>query len=109
MMMLTESTLASIAASMSFLTLLVALQISASSLALAISLTASFSPAETAANPASMTLTPRASMALAMVSFFSFVRETPGVCSPSRSVVSKIVTDLGFSPNKTIPHYFTLT
>jgi len=103
-MMLTESASESMAASMSLLTLLVALQISASRSAPAMSLTASFSPAETAANPASTTLTPRASMALAIVSFFSFVRETPGVCSPSRSVVSKNVTDLGFSANKTIPH-----
>jgi len=104
MMILTESTSASIAASISFLTLLVALQISASSPAPAMSLTASFSPVETAANPASMTSTPRASMALAIVSFFCFVRVTPGVCSPSRRVVSKNLTDLGLSDNKTIPH-----
>ncbi len=54
--------------------------------------TLSKSPGELAANPASMTSTPRRSSCLARVSFSLADMENPGACSPSRSVVSKILT-----------------
>lgn len=107
-MMLTLSTPAWMAASMSLMTPRVALQISASSPSLATSLTASNSPWEMHAKPASMTSTPRVSMALATLSFFSGVREIPGVCSPSRRVVSRNFTCFGKSVNKAIPHVHSL-
>src|SRR5512136_2729062 len=43
-------------------------------------------------NPASMTSTPTWSRSWAMFIFSSRVKETPGVCSPSRSVTSQIST-----------------
>jgi hypothetical protein len=39
-----------------------------------------------------------------MRSLFSGISDTPGVCSPSRRVVSKNLTDLGKRLNKAIPH-----
>ena len=39
-----------------------------------------------------------------MRSLFSGTRETPGVCSPSRRVVSKNLMVLGKRLNKAIPH-----
>ena len=54
--------------------------------------TAPYSPFEETGNPASITSTPNLSRAFAIVSFCSLVSETLGVCSPSRSVVSKKVT-----------------
>jgi hypothetical protein len=54
------------------------------------SLTESFSPADDIGNPASMALTPSLSSWRAISSFFSCVKDTPGVCSPSRRVVSKM-------------------
>ena len=54
--------------------------------------TASKSPGELAANPASMMSTPMRSSCLATSSFSSVVRPAPADCSPSRSVVSKIIT-----------------
>src|SRR5262245_1782861 len=54
--------------------------------------TASKSPSDEAANPASMTSTPRRSSWRAITSFSSMFMVAPGDCSPSRSVVSKICT-----------------
>ncbi len=51
---------------------------------------ASKSPGEAAAKPASMTSTRMRSNCFATRSFSSRVIEAPGLCSPSRSVVSKI-------------------
>jgi len=59
------------------------------------------SPREAAAEPASMTWTPTSARCVAISSFSAGVRQTPGVCSPSRKVVSKKRID---SPNKTITH-----
>jgi hypothetical protein len=39
-----------------------------------------------------------------MRSLFSGTSDTPGVCSPSRRVVSKNLTGLGKRLNKAIPH-----
>jgi hypothetical protein len=39
-----------------------------------------------------------------MRNLFSGTRDTPGVCSPSRRVVSKNLTDSGKRLNKAIPH-----
>mgnify|MGYP001558394529 CR=1 FL=1 len=47
-------------------------------------------PDEAAGKPASMMSTFKRSSCLAISSFSSGVREAPGHCSPSRSVVSKI-------------------
>ena len=60
--------------------------------ALATALTASKSPGEAMANPASMTSTRIFSNTLAMRTFSSLVIEAPGDCSPSRKVVSKIIS-----------------
>ena len=49
------------------------------------------SPGEAAAKPASMTSTPRSRRARATWSFCSRFMEAPGDCSPSRSVVSKMM------------------
>ena len=54
--------------------------------------TASKSPGELAAKPASMTSTPSRSSCLAISSFSGVVSPMPADCSPSRRVVSKIVT-----------------
>jgi hypothetical protein len=105
MIMFTLSTPASMATSISFITLRVALQISAFSPASLINLTASFSPGETAAKPASITFTPKTSRLLAISSFLVGVKLIPGVCSPSRSVVSKNCTCFGYLFNKAIPHF----
>src|SRR5688572_3854127 len=61
----------------------------------AISCTASKSPGEVIGKPASITSTPRRASWRAMSSFSPVLREMPGDCSPSRSVVSKISTRLG--------------
>jgi hypothetical protein len=58
---------------------------------LAINCTASKSPLELAANPASITSTFSRSSWRAMRSFSSRVIEAPGDCSPSRKVVSKMI------------------
>jgi hypothetical protein len=58
---------------------------------LAIERTASKSPLLEAAKPASITSTRSRSSCLAMRSFSSRVIEAPGLCSPSRSVVSKMI------------------
>lgn len=51
-----------------------------------------------------MNPTSKVSKADAISSFFIGVRLIPGVCSPSRSVVSKKFTCSGYLENKTIPH-----
>ena len=48
------------------------------------------SPGDAAGKPASITTTPRSSSFFALRSFSSSVIVAPGLCSPSRSVVSKI-------------------
>ena len=58
--------------------------------AAAIFATASASPGEDAGKPASMQSTPSRSRRSAMSSFCPTPNRTPGVCSPSRSVVSVI-------------------
>jgi hypothetical protein len=54
--------------------------------------TASKSPLELAAKPASITSTFRRSSWRAMRSFSSLVMDAPGDCSPSRKVVSKMIS-----------------
>ena len=56
--------------------------------------TASKSPGEAAANPASITLTLRSLRACAIFNFSPKVMLQPGACSPSLRVVSKIITSL---------------
>src|SRR5579863_255791 len=58
----------------------------------AIVLIASKSPFELAAKPASITSTRIRSNCFAMRIFSSFVIDAPGDCSPSRNVVSKIIS-----------------
>ncbi|MCY1274946.1 hypothetical protein D3C80_481990 [compost metagenome] len=58
----------------------------------AMALTASKSPGLAMAKPASITSTRMRSRALAMRSFSSLVIDAPGLCSPSRKVVSKMMT-----------------
>ena len=92
----TESTPHWIAVSMSSFSALARPQISAERPAFAIRRTPSCSPFEVIGKPASMTSTPSLSSACAIWSFSSGMSETPGVCSPSRSVVSKTLTILFF-------------
>ena len=66
-------------------------QTSARRPALEIKRTASCSPFEVIGKPASMTSTPSLSSACAISSFSCGVSDTPGVCSPSLRVVSKIL------------------
>jgi hypothetical protein len=58
----------------------------------ATALTAAKSPGLAMANPASMTSTRMRSSARAMRTFSSSVMEAPGDCSPSRRVVSKMIS-----------------
>src|SRR5450759_1550468 len=60
--------------------------------------TASNSPGELAGKPASMTSTLRRTSCRATSIFSATVRPAPGACSPSRNVVSKILTDPGATP-----------
>src|SRR5216117_1931600 len=60
----------------------------------AIAQTARRSPSDALGNPASITSTPSVSSWRARRSFSSAVMELPGACSPSRSVVSKMMTSL---------------
>ena len=69
---------------------------------------ASNSPSEAAAKPASMASTPRLSRLSAILSLFSGVKETPGVCSPSLRVVSKTLIFSGKLVDKAIPHFLSL-
>ena len=64
---------------------------------LATSCTAWKSPSDAIGKPASITSTPMASRTSATRSFSSTVIEQPGDCSPSRKVVSKMMTPLGLS------------
>ncbi len=64
------------------------------------------SPSEEATDPASMTWTPISERSVAISSLCSGLSETPGVCSPSRSVVSK---NRIFPGNKTICHGYSTT
>ena len=57
----------------------------------AIACTASKSPGEAMGKPASMTSTPRSCRAWAISSFSARFMLAPGDCSPSRSVVSKMI------------------
>src|SRR3989337_571765 len=82
----------STAMSISFLLVLAKPQISAFKLALVIILIALRSPSEIIGNPASITSTPKVSSFFAMFNFCSGAKATPGVCSPSLNVVSKILT-----------------
>ena len=59
---------------------------------LAISRTASKSPLEAIGKPASITSTPISSSTAAISNFSSRFIEAPGDCSPSRRVVSKMMT-----------------
>ena len=61
-------------------------------IALAIACTASKSPLELAGKPASITSTFSRSSCRAMRNFSSLVIEAPGDCSPSRKVVSKMIS-----------------
>ena len=96
-----------ITASMSPLTPRAQLQISALSSSSTICFIALLSPSETAAKPASITFTPRSSKRLAILSLCSGVKEMPGVCSPSLSVVSKKRIFLGKNLDKAIPHFYS--
>jgi len=58
--------------------------------------TESQSPGDAAGKPASMMSTPRSASAFATRSFSGCVMLQPGDCSPSRSVVSKIITRSAF-------------
>ena len=69
--------------------------ISAFNPSLFILLIACISPLETIGKPASIVSIPNLSSLIAIWTFCSGVIETPGVCSPSLSVVSNILT---FSP-----------
>ena len=60
--------------------------------AFAIASTESKSPSDAIGNPASITSTPRRASCSAISSFSVTSREMPGDCSPSRRVVSKILT-----------------
>ena len=66
--------------------------------------TLSQSPREAAGKPASMTSTPRSASARATRSFSGCAMLHPGDCSPSRSVVSKIMTrsrwDMGITSHE---------
>src|SRR5690242_18532326 len=57
----------------------------------AIALTAAKSPFDDAGKPASITSTRNRSSCLAMRIFSSLVIDAPGLCSPSRNVVSKMI------------------
>ena len=65
---------------------------SAFKFALVIILTASRSPSDITGKPVSIASIPNSSSFFAMFNFFSGESETPGVCSPSRNVVSNILT-----------------
>ena len=52
---------------------------------------ARISPEDTIGNPASIVSTPNSSNLIAICNFCSELTETPGVCSPSLKVVSKIL------------------
>ena len=90
----TKSTLHFNAVSMSFGSALANPHISLFNPACAISFTASASPLDVIGNPASIVSTPSLSNWIAIFNLSSGVRLTPGVCSPSLSVVSNILINL---------------
>jgi hypothetical protein len=55
-----------------------------------------------------MASTPSLSRLSAIFSFFSGVKDIPGVCSPSLRVVSKTLIFLGKLDDKAIPHFVSL-
>jgi len=55
-----------------------------------------------------MASTPNWSKLSEILSFFSGVKDTPGVCSPSLRVVSKTLIFLGNLDDKAIPHFVSL-
>ena len=63
------------------------------------------SPSEAMGNPASITSTPRRSSWCAMRTFSSTFMLHPGDCSPSRKVVSNIVTCSVPEPSTSSPAY----
>jgi len=85
------SALVDIAASMSFFNVLASTAIFAVEMFLFISFIASISLFDDAGNPASMMSTPNSSRAWAIFNFSKGFNAIPGVCSPSRRVVSKIL------------------
>lgn len=104
----TASAPLSITASISFLFPLAKLSISALKFSFAISFIASNSPFVAAAKPASIASTPSSSSFFAILNLSSGFRETPGVCSPSLSVVSKIlIFSVKLFDDKAIPHFQT--
>src|SRR5919206_745053 len=76
----------------------------------AISRTASNSPSELMANPASMTSTFSRASCSAISTFSALVSAMPGACSPSRRVVSKMRTwsAPGTTPGVATPEVFSL-
>src|SRR5208337_723103 len=70
--------------------------------------TASKSPSEAMGNPASITSTPKRSSCWARCSFSCTFMLQPGDCSPSRSVVSKMVMR-GLSINADLPEDYLFT
>ena len=87
-----ESLIAFQAASMSALCVRERPQITGPSTWRAMLSTASKSPGEVTGKPASITSTPRRASCWAISTFSWVFSEIPGDCSPSRSVVSKILT-----------------
>ena len=73
----------------------------------AMTFTVSCSPSDDAGKPASIACTPIDASWRAMSSFCAKVNDIPGVCSPSRRVVSKTVTCVlaWLSVKKTIPRF----
>jgi hypothetical protein len=69
-------------------------------ISLAMRETASKSPGDAMGKPASQTSTPIAESCSAIFSFSSVVSVAPGDCSPSRSVVSKMISRLGSNAAK---------
>ena len=86
----TKPTSQSIAASISLFIARDKAQISEVNPAFAMSLTTFFSPSDELGKPASMVSTPSLLSWRAISILSSAVKETPGVCSPSLKVVSKI-------------------
>src|ERR1700689_1914903 len=87
-----ESLTACHAASMSCFEVRARPQMTGPSTSRAIACTDSKSPGEVIGNPASMMSTPRRASWWAISSFSCLFNEIPGDCSPSRRVVSKILT-----------------
>ena len=93
----TKSTLHFNTVSISFGSALANPHISLFNPASAIAFTASASPLDVIGNPASIVSTPSLSNCIAIFNLSSGVRLTPGVCSPSRNVVSNILINLFLS------------